>query len=338
MFRFADPSYFNYLWLLPLLGAAYYFFFKWRKSSLQKFGNTDLLLMPSLSKWLRITRITLIFLVLLLIIFTLARPQFGTKKVKVDRVGMNILFAVDTSKSMLAEDVYPNRLKRAKSEIKQFIRKLQGDNAGLIAFAGSAYLQVPLTFDYAAMELFLDDLDTTIIPDPGTAISEAFLVARQAFGTQEKKYKVLILLTDGEDTVGSALDAAGAAAAEGIKIYVVGLGDPQGRPIPLRNAGGALIGYKKDKNGGVVLSRLNEPMLQEIARASKGKYLRVTNTGAGLDALYNDLMRQERKELKEQMMQQYGEGFQWILLLGIILLVGEMFLGERMWKRSNRAE
>ena len=329
MFRFADPTYFKFILLLLLLIALIPVSMRWRRKSLQRFGNLALLQTPSLSRGLRWLRIFLLMVSILLLIISLARPQIGSNQLRVKRAGFNIIFALDTSKSMLAEDVSPSRLARSKAEIIDFVSRLENDNIGLIAFAGSAYLQVPLTGDYSAIEMFLDDIDTNIIPDPGTVIDQAINVAVKAFSNSKQKTKILVLISDGEDHSDQALKSAQQAAQRGLRIYVVGVGTSDGSTIPLRGLNGALQGYKKDRNGNIVVSKLNREVLQSIAKVSDGKYLELSNSPSSFAPIYKDIQSLAAEDLKEQSLTQHGEWFQLILIFVLGLLLLESLISER---------
>lgn len=264
-----------------------------------------------------------------LLVFAAARPQYGQRLTYVKREGIDLLVAVDVSASMLAEDVKPNRLELARRDVAGLINRLQGDRIGLLAFAGVAFVQCPLTLDYGAAKLFLDVLNPNLIPEPGTAIGEAIRTAQQAFVQKERKYKVLILITDGEDHDTDPIGAAKEAAREGIRIYTIGMGSSDGEPIPLRGPNGQLIGYKKDESGQVVVSRLDETTLQKIALETNGKYYRGTTGGLELDHIYDEIAKMEKKGLKGEYQTQYEDRYQYPLFLGLLLVLVEFILPER---------
>jgi len=280
---------------------------------------------PLKARWKRI----LMLLSLLLLILCLARPQWGSKLVEVKKQGIDIIFAVDVSLSMLAEDIQPNRLERAKLEVTDFLEKLKGDRVGIITFAGTAHISCPLTFDYRAAQLFLDNIYPGIISRAGTNLAEAINTASLAFNQKEKKYKVLILVTDGEDQGNQPIEAAKEAVKEGIRIYTIGVGTTAGEPIPLRQPEGGFMGYKKDENDQVVLSRLDEETLSELARLGSGKYLSAARGGFDLDKIYQEVSGLEKKELKGTLAVEYLDRYQYFLVPAILLLVAEMFLSDR---------
>lgn len=261
---------------------------------------------------------------------------------EIKKQGLDIIFALDVSLSMLAEDIQPNRLERAKLEIRDFMEKLQGDRIGLVTFAGAAYISCPLTLDYRAAQLFLDNVQAGIITKPGTNLAEAINTAALAFNQKEKKYKVLILVTDGEDQGHQPVEAAQQAAKEGIRIHTLGIGTPAGEPIPLRQPSGEFLGYKKDETGSVVLSRLDEQTLAEIAQVGKGKYLSPAQGRIDLDQFYQEISGLEKRELQGTMAVEYRERYQYFLFLAVVCLISEMLLTDRkrtlpfrlnIWKR-----
>jgi len=262
-------------------------------------------------------------------VLALARPQWGTKLETVRRRGVDVIVALDTSYSMNAEDVAPSRLARAKNEVRGLIERLRGDRVGLVTFAGTALLQCPLTLDYGAAVLFLDIANTEIIPEPGTSLASAIQAAASAFIAGERKYKVLVIMTDGEDLEGQLDEAIGKAKEAGIVIYTVGLGTPEGRPIPVRDGQGNIVEYRKDPSGRVVISSLDERTLARIAEATGGRYYRATTSGSELDALYGDISELEQKDLESRLFQNYEDQFQYPLGLAILFLTAELFVSER---------
>jgi Ca-activated chloride channel family protein len=322
--------------LLPLLVIFFWLVLKMKKRAMRKFGNLALMekLSLSFSPRKRRWRLVALLLGIFFLLFSLARPQLGTRLTLMKREGVDIVIAMDCSLSMLAEDFKPSRLEKAKQEVNGLISRMQGDRVGLVAFAGVAFIQCPLTLDYSAAQMFLDIMDTDLIPQPGTAIGDAVRTSVEAFSQKERKYKVLILLTDGEDHDSDPPGAAEEAAAEGIKIYTIGIGSIEGEPIPLRNSRGEVTGYKKDTDDDVVVSKLDETTLQKIALATGGKYYHATSGEMELDKIYNEISKMEKKELEGKLMTQYEDRYQIFLLLSIVLLTAEFLLSER---RSPKA-
>ncbi len=328
--KFANPEGFYLLFLIPILVI---FFLKARKrkiQSLHKFGNITLLEKLTSSSGFKGKPHRYIFFLLALtfLILSIARPQWGTSMQTIKRKGLDLLIALDTSKSMLAEDIKPNRLERAKYEIAHFIDNLQGDRIGVICFAGTSFVQCPLTLDYAAAKLFLKAIDTQIIPIGGTAIGKAIEKSCQAFIKEERKHKVLILLTDGEDHESEPLEAAKEAAREGIKIYTIGLGSEAGEPIPLKNEKGANNGYLKDRKGNIVMSKLDQETLEKIALLTDGKYFHASSADMELKKVFEDIANMEKKELQSRKYTQYEDRFYFFLLPALFFLFLEFFLGE----------
>ncbi len=259
----------------------------------------------------------------------LSRPQWGVKTEKVVRKGLNIIVTLDVSKSMLAEDLKPNRLAKAKHEISKLIDNLKGDRIGLMIFAGTSFLQCPLTIDYGAAKMYLDMVDVNSVPTPGTAIAKAIRKSVDSFPGKDNKYKVIILMTDGEDHQGEVLKAAEYAKKKGVIIYTIGIGTPNGELIPIKDAAGNVIGYKKDRNGNPVLSRLDEVTLEKVALTTGGKYYRATSGELELEKVYDDILKKERKLIYGRQFTQHEDRFQWFLLPALLLLIIETLLKER---------
>jgi Ca-activated chloride channel family protein len=247
----------------------------------------------------------------------------------VRRQGVDVLVALDTSYSMNAEDVAPSRLAKAKSEIRGLIGRLKGDRVGLIAFAGTAIVQCPLTLDYGAAALFLDVANTETIPEPGTSLAAAIQIATAAFIAKERKYKVLIIFTDGEDLEGQVRVATEKAREAGVIIYAVGVGSPEGRPIPVRDLKGDVVEYRKDPEGQIVVSRLDERSLAEVASDTGGRYFRATTSENELDQIYDEVSHMEKKQLESRLFQNLDDQFQYPLALAIVCLIAEAWITER---------
>jgi Ca-activated chloride channel family protein len=234
---------------------------------------------------------------------------------------------------MLAEDIKPNRMQRAKHEVSALIDRLQGDRVALVAFAGEAFVQCPLTTDYAAAKMFLDVIDQPL--EPGTAIGRAIETAMSVFQQKERKYKAIVLITDGEDHRSDPLEAARKAAQEGIRIYAIGMGSPGGVPIPIRNARGDLREYKKDRQGETIMSRLDEATLQKVALETDGRYYRSTAGEMELEAVLEELSQMERKELKSRELELGEERYQIFVLAAVLMLAAEAVLGDRKRKHTS---
>ena len=309
-------------------------FFFWaniqRKKALEKFADKDLLstLLASFNIRKLILKQALIILAFAFFVFALMRPQWGFKWQKIQRKGLDILIAVDVSKSMLAEDIKPNRLARAKLALADFVKHLKGDRIGLIAFSGSAFLQCPLTIDYSGFLMSVEALDTNTIPKQGTSISSAIRQAIESYEGGLKKYKVLIIITDGEDHEGDPIKATELAQKEGIKIFCIGIGTSEGDLIPITDENGNKA-FLKDRSGAVVKSRLDETTLQKIALNTGGSYVRAGAKEFGLDLIYREkLSGMEKRDLETKMAKQYEERFQIPLAMGFLLLMAEFIVSE----------
>jgi len=322
--------------LLPLLMIFFWLVHRMKRKAMKRFGNPTLMqkLTSSFSPRKQRWKTILLLLSTFFLLFSLSRPQLGTRLTLMKREGVDIVIALDCSLSMLAEDFLPSRLEKAKQEVKGLIARMRGDRVGLVAFAGVAFIQCPLTLDYSAAQMFLDIMDVDLIPEPGTAIGDAIRTSIKAFNQKERKYKVLILLTDGEDHDSDPLGAAEEAAQEGIRIYTIGIGSTQGEPIPLRNERGEITGYKKDGEGNVVVSRLDETTLQKIALTTGGKYYHATRGEMELDKIYDEISRMEKKELEGKLLTQYEDRYQIFLFLSVLCLVVEFLLSDRRSKKT----
>jgi Ca-activated chloride channel family protein len=298
---------------------------------MEKFAGKELLhdLSSSLDSRMQKMRAVIILVSIFIIIISLMRPQWGFEWKEVKRSGLDILIALDTSKSMLAEDVKPNRLERSKLAVKDLIKKLHGDRIGLIAFSGTAFLQCPLTSDYSGFMISLDDTGVYSIPKGGTSISSAIRAALESYEGGKKKYKVLVIITDGEDHEGNAVDWAEKAKAQGIKIYTIGIGTKEGDLIPVTDEEGHKM-FLKDSSGNVVKTRLDEDTLKKIAMTTGGSYVKATNIEFGLDLIYDEkLSKMEKSDTKDKMVKKYNEKFQIPLAAALLLLCIEMFIRER---------
>jgi len=337
--RFAAPEYLWWLLGAPVLIGLFVLSFRRRRLALEAFGDLALMrrLSSSASLERRIIKAVLVVLASVFLVLALARPQWGAKLETVTRRGVDVIVAVDTSSSMLTEDVKPNRMAQARAAVGSFIDLLRGDRVGVVAFAGTSYVACPLTLDYTAARMFVDVLDVDLIPIQGTAIAEAIRAAVAAFRPGERRYKVLVLITDGEDHEGDVEAATGAAAADGVVIYTVGVGSPSGEPIPLRNARGDIIGYKEDKAHRKVTSRLGEGDLEAIALATGGKYFRSSPEGVELRRVYEEISRMDQRTLSGHTLNAYEERYQIPLGMAILLLGIEAALGERRRKMAVTA-
>lgn len=330
--NYGNPNHISLaLYLTVLLTVFYLWTLRRRKLRLKRFADVKLIsaIAPTLSVRRKVIKMTIITIALALSLLALSRPQWGFECEETKRMGLDILIAIDVSKSMLATDVRPNRLERSKFAVKDLIKKLNGDRIGLIAFAGTAFLQCPLTIDYNGFALALDDLTTATIPRPGTSITSAINEAMDVLKAQDKKFRVLVIITDGEDLEGDVVAAAKQAAEMGIKIYCIGVGTTEGELIPVIGDQGER-GYLADKKGNVVKSRLNEPLLKQISIETGGSYVRATQAEFGLVLLYDkSISKLEKRDIESKMKKHYQERFQYFLAFAIFLIFIEPLISER---------
>lgn len=328
-FRFAYPEYLWGLMILPLLIVFFVFSRITRKKALKKFGNLKMMeyLMPFVSMSRPVLKFIILLFSLSSFILGLARPQFGSKLQKMKREGVEIMIALDVSNSMLAEDILPNRLERAKRAISSMIDRLSDDKIGLIIFAGDAYIQLPITNDYTSAKMFLNTISPEIVPKQGTAIGAAIDMATHSFTPSETSNKAIIIITDGENHEDDAVSFATEATKEGIIVHAIGMGLPQGTPIPVYRNGQKE--FRTDRDGNTVVTRLNEQMLEQISAAGNGIYVRANNAQVGLNALFDEINKMEKTELESLTYSEYNDQFQYFFIIGLALLLIEFMILER---------
>ena len=331
------------LWMIPLLGLFLFWSFRSRGRKLETLVGAALApkLSEEFSRGKAVLRALFILCFFAFGILAAARPQWGTRLETVHRRGVDIMVALDTSYSMNTEDVAPNRLMKARGEIRKLIQRSEGDRIGLVTYSGNALLQCPLTLDHGAIDLFLDASEPGMLPEPGTSIASAIETATAAFLEKEKKYKVLVLFTDGEDLEGQVEAAVRKAKEAAVVIYAIGVGTPQGMPIPIRDSKGDVVEYRKDLEGRVVISRLDERSLAGVAAETGGRYFRATTSESEIEALYNDISGLEKKDLESRLFQNYEDQFQYPLAVALLFLFAELWIGERRkpgesWLRTLR--
>ena len=322
------------LWALlvvPLLGAVMLWAQARRRRAVAAFAGTVLAdkLARGISPVRRGVKGALTLAAVGFLVLACARPRWGMRVEEVHRQGLDLLIGLDVSNSMLAEDIQPSRLARAKMEIAGLLDRLGGDQVGLIAFAGVAFLQCPLTVDYSAARMLLDAMSPDLIPVGGTALSEAIRVAMQAYSPKDTRYKVLVLITDGEDNTADPEPIAKEAAKAGIRIYTIGVGRPDGQPIPIRDASGAVTSYRKDSKGEVVRSKLDAATLSKIANATGGRFYQATLDQDELATILKDIQGLERRELKGRSLGHLEDRYQLFVLLALICLAIEALIPER---------
>ena len=327
MFRFAHPDFLYLLFLLPALVAFYVYAMIVKKKAIKKYGNPTLLaeLMPEVSTKRQHLKFWLLFGAITMVIFIIAGPQFGSKLETVKRQGVEIMVCLDVSNSMLAEDVSPNRLDKAKQMLSRLTDGFTNDKVGLIVFAGDAFTQLPITSDYISAKMFLSSINPSMVSTQGTAIGAAINLAARSFTPDETTDKAIILITDGENHEDDAIGAAKAAAEQGIHVNIVGMGDPKGSPIPIQGSNN----YMKDKDGNVVITKLNEQMGQEIAAAGNGMYVRADNTNSALKALQKEIEKMNKTELDSKVYSEYDEQFQIFAWIALFLLIADFMTLDR---------
>lgn len=337
MFRFEHIEYLYALLVIPFFSLLFILYRMWKTRAIKKFGEPEVIrqLMPWTSYKKVLLKFFIVMMALASLILGLANPQVGSKLEKVQRKGADLMIALDVSNSMLAQDIRPDRLTRAVQGITKLIDRLEGDRIGIVVFAGKAYVQLPITTDYAAAKLFLSTISTRMVPSQGTAISEAIDLSVKSFHADERS-KAIIIITDGENHEGDALASARSAAEEGIKIFTIGMGSPDGTPIPLYDEYGRQVGYKNDKNGQVIVSRLDETTLQQIASAGNGIYVRASTGQDGLGKILDEINALEKQEIETKMFSEYEGRFQYFIAISIFLLVLEFFISERKSRWADK--
>tara|TARA_Y100000815_G_scaffold3490_1_gene3369 strand:+ start:1287 stop:2252 length:966 start_codon:yes stop_codon:yes gene_type:complete len=302
----------------------------WRRSAQKKFADSLLLkrLSPNQSTFKSVLKILVLCGAFACLSLALVNPKIGTKLETVRSQGVDIVFAVDVSKSMLAEDIAPNRLDKSKQLVTQIINSLTSDRVGIIAYAGKAFPQLPITTDYASAKMFLQNMNTDMLSSQGTAISEAIQLAKTYYDDEEQTNRILIIISDGEDHDGEAIDVAEEANEEGIRILTVGVGDVKGGPIPIKR-NGVVLNYKKDSKGETVITRLDETTLKEIASEANGVYVNGRNTNEVVTAIKDVLDKTDKTEFESKQIADFKDQFQWFLALGILLLFVDIFFLER---------
>lgn len=329
MFRFAHPELLYLLIVIPLLVVFYVVMIGKKKKAMAEFGNPELLkpLMPLLSFKRGAWKFVLLLLALVFVVLGVAGPQFGSKLQQIKKKGVELMIALDVSNSMLAQDIKPSRLEKSKLAIARMVEKLSNDKVGLIVFAGDAYVQLPITTDYSSAKLFLSGISTDVVPVQGTAIGSAIDLASRSFTPETETSKAIIVITDGENHQDDAVAAAKQAREKGIIVHTVGMGLEQGAPIPEKGNPGQ---FMKDGSGNVVVSKLDEQTLKDIAKAGEGLYVRASNTDVGLTELLDEVNRMEKSLLEERVYSDYAEKYQYFILAGLFFIFVEfMVLGRR---------
>jgi Ca-activated chloride channel family protein len=330
MFRLAHPEYLYGLALVPVVVILFILMMIAKKNAVKRFSDSVLFsrLAAEVSKGKQVLKLILFLLAYSLIVIGLANPQIGTKLEEVKREGVDIIIALDVSNSMKAEDIKPSRLERSKQAISRLIDKLENDRIGIIVFAGTAYVQLPITTDFAAAKLFLSSIDTDIIPTQGTAIGAAIDLAAKSFIGEDKKHKALVIITDGENHEDDAEESARKAHEDGIIIHTIGMGSPEGAPIPVyRN--GVQIDFLKDHDGTTVVTKLDQLGLEKIAAEGKGQFVRASNSDDGLSTILNEITKMDKKSFGTKMFTDYEDRFQYFIGAGLLILLVEFMVSNR---------
>ncbi|MBR5051778.1 MAG: VWA domain-containing protein [Bacteroidaceae bacterium] len=332
MFRFASPQYLYLLLVLLALAAIHYYIIYKKKQQVKRFGDPELTrqLFLGVSRWRPEVKFWLAMLALASFVVALARPQFGTRLDTRERMGIEAIIALDVSNSMLAEDVKPNRLEKAKMMVSNMVDGMKDDKIGLIVFAGQAFVQLPITSDYVSAKMFLETISPSMINVQGTDVAEAITLSMRSFTQQEDVSRAIFVITDGEDNEARGVEAAKQAAAKGIRVYVLGIGNPGGAPIPIPGTGQYII----DDEGNTVVSKLSEEMCREIATAGNGSYIYVDNSSSAQKKLSEQLDRLAKAKMESQIYSEYDEQFQGFVLIGILLLLIDVLLLERESKST----
>ncbi len=338
LFKFANPDLLYLLLLIPLLVILHYINKYNGKRKIRKAGNTKLIngLIPENSYIRKGIKFYLILFAFTLGVVMIARPQFGSKIEEMKREGVEIIIALDVSNSMLAEDIQPNRLERAKQSISRLVDRLENDKIGLIVFAGDAYTQIPVTTDYVSAKLFLSSINPGIVPKQGTDISSAISLGISSFSPAMDESKALIIITDGESHEEGAEKSAKQAAEKGIVIHTIGIGSPAGVPIPISRSGSKE--YLKDHEGNTVISKLEEEGLKKIAFASGGKYVRATNTSLGLNTIFEEIGKMKQQEIEGAVFSEYDDQFQILAAVILFLLILEFIIMERKNRKLSNID
>lgn len=330
MYQLEEKIWFWALMIIPVLGMMFIVLQIWKNQVQKKFADKRLLdrLSPNRSFFKSVLKITVLSLAFACLAIALVNPKIGTKLETVKREGVDIVFAVDVSKSMLAEDIAPNRLEKSKQLVTQIINNLASDRIGIIAYAGRAFPQLPITTDYASAKMFLQSMNTEMLSSQGTAIDEAIQLARTYYDDEDQTNRVLIIISDGEDHNNIAVEVAEAASDEGIKIFTIGVGETKGAPIPIKR-NGIILNYKKDNSGETVITKLNEETLIDIAEEANGEYINGSNTNEVVEAIREILNKMDKKEFEAKQFAEYKDQFQIFLGLAIFFLFLDVFLLER---------
>jgi Ca-activated chloride channel homolog len=335
LFRFANPEFLYLLLLLPVIILLWILNEYRKRRAMERFGKIEMVkkLIPELSKIRPALKFILQLAGLSLGIIILARPQFGSRLKDVKRQGVEVIIALDVSNSMLAEDIQPNRLERAKQAISKLVESLENDRIGLIVFAGNAYTQIPVTTDYISAKMFLSTISPDMVPQQGTAIGSAIDLGMRSFSPGTGKSKALIIITDGENHEDDPVTKAKEAAAAGVIIYTIGIGSSEGVPISITTNG--RTDYLKDRDGNTVITKLDENLLKDIAMAANGRYVKANNSSTGLEEIYNEIKKLKKENLEGKMFTEYNEQFQIFAGMALFILLIDFMIMDRKNRRLS---
>lgn len=339
MYQIEEPIYFYLFFIIPAMLVVFLLVFWWKKRTQRKFSDTYLLqkLAPNTSTFKATLKLIILFIGIAFLIISLANPKMGTKIQTVKREGVDIVFALDISKSMLAEDIAPNRLEKAKQIIAKIIDKLGSDRVGIIVYAGNSYPLLPITTDHAAANMFLQNANPDMVSSQGTAINEALELAKTFYNNDEQTNRFLIIISDGEDHQEETKQVAQNLANSGVKIYTIGVGTQSGGPIPIR-LNNSMIGYKKDNKGETVITQRKPEILQGIADASNGQYIDGNITEKPVQIMADIIANAEKNEFETKQFADYKDQFQWFLSLGLLFLLIDIFLFEKKTKWLKKVD
>ncbi len=334
MLRFEHPEYLYFLLLIAALVVGFFFLNRWQQKQFAAFIGLSLLsqLAPEASTAKKFTKQILLLLALTSVVLAIANPQVGTRLEEVKREGIDMFVVLDVSLSMKAEDIRPSRLEKAKRDISELLHKLSGDRVGMVVFAGQAFVQFPLTSDYSAADLFLSAIDVDAVPTPGTMVGSGIDLALQSFSKDAPTQKAIVVVSDGENTEGDVQSAVDDAKKAGVRVYCVGMGTPEGGPIPVLDKNGNRIDYKHDQSNNIVLTKLDESALQQIAAATGGSYHRATSGGNEIDDIFKELGSLQKVEFGSKQVTGYESRYQYPLAFALILLIAEFMISERRGK------
>ena len=330
MYQLDEQIWFWLLLIIPIILVFFLLLQFWKNKAQKKFSDKRLLnkLSPNRSLFKSLLKVAMLCLAFFFLTIALVNPKIGTKLETVKRQGVDIVFAVDVSKSMLAEDIAPNRLEKSKQLVTQIINNLASDRIGIIAYAGKAVPQLPITTDYASAKMFLQNMNTDMLSSQGTAINEAINLGRTYFDDEEQTNRVLIIISDGEDHSEDTVLVAEDANEEGIKIFTIGVGSAKGGPIPIKR-NGVVLNYKKDKEGETVITRLDESSLKNIADEANGEYIKGDNTNQVVEEIREILNKMDKTEFEAKQVSEFKDQFQWFLGFGLFFLFLDIFFLER---------